>query len=55
MIVLLTEWPEFADIDLVKVADRAVGRVIVDGRNVLDPAAVAAAGFPLVPLGRPAG
>jgi UDPglucose 6-dehydrogenase len=55
VIVLLTEWPEFADVDLVEVAGRADGRVIIDARNVLDPQAVADAGFRLVPLGRPAG
>ena len=30
------------------------GRVIVDGRNMIDTATAAAAGFSLVPLGRPA-
>ena len=55
VIVLLTEWPEFGDIDLAKVAELAAGRTIVDARNLLDPVAVAAAGFRLVPQGRPAG
>ena len=54
VVVVLTEWPEFGDIDLVKVAEVMPGRVIVDARNVIDPAAAAAAGFRLVPLGRPA-
>jgi UDPglucose 6-dehydrogenase len=54
VVVVLTEWPEFGEIDLVKVAEVMPGRVIVDARNVIDPAAAAAAGFRLVPLGRPA-
>ena len=52
VMVLLTEWPEFAELDLAKVAASTSSRVIVDGRNILDPVAVAAAGFDLVPLGR---
>ncbi|MDQ6657194.1 MAG: UDP-glucose/GDP-mannose dehydrogenase family protein [Actinomycetota bacterium] len=52
VIVLLTEWAEFADIDLVKVAAVAPGAVIVDARNLLDSAKITAAGLRLVPLGR---
>lgn len=52
-IVVLTEWPQFREIDLVRLADVVAGRVVVDGRNVLDPEVVTAAGFRLVRNGRP--
>ena len=38
--VIVTEWPEFADLDLSEVRNRMVNPVIVDGRNMLDPRAV---------------
>jgi UDPglucose 6-dehydrogenase len=52
VIVLLTEWPEFADIDLTKVAEVAPGATIVDGRNLLDPERAAEVGLRYIPLGR---
>ena len=54
VLVVLTEWPIFAELDLVKTAGVMAGRIIVDGRNVIDTDNAAAAGFSLVPLGRPA-
>lgn len=52
VLVVLTEWPEFAELDLVKTADCMTGRTIVDGRGVIDPAQALTAGFALIPLGR---
>lgn len=52
VVVLLTEWPEFADIDVARVAQVAPDAVIVDARNLLDQQRVLAAGLRLVPLGR---
>ncbi len=37
-VVLVTEWPEFKDLDWGEVASRLRGDLVVDGRNVLDPA-----------------
>ncbi len=54
VLVVLTEWPEFRELDLVKTAEGMTGRVIVDGRSIIDPGQAVAAGFRLVPLGRPA-
>ena len=34
--VIVTEWPEFADLDLGEVKSRMANPVIVDGRNMLD-------------------
>ncbi len=53
VLVVLTEWPEFRELDLVKTSESMTGRVIVDGRSIIDPAQAASAGFRLVPLGRP--
>jgi UDPglucose 6-dehydrogenase len=53
-VVLVTEWPEFADLDLGEVAGAMRGDLLVDGRNFLDPAAVADAGLLYEGIGRPA-
>ncbi len=52
---LVTEWPDFLDIDWVRVRGVAPASTVVDGRNALDPAAVQAAGFAYVGFGRRAG
>ncbi|OBI74866.1 UDP-glucose/GDP-mannose dehydrogenase family protein [Mycobacterium sp. E740] len=36
-IVVLTEWPEFRDLDWALIAEQAPGAVVVDTRNLLDP------------------
>jgi UDPglucose 6-dehydrogenase len=54
-LVLVTEWPEFGELDLPEVARRMRGRLVVDGRNFLDPAAVRAAGLIYEGIGRPSG
>jgi len=53
-VVLVTEWPEFAELDLADVASRMRGNVLVDGRNFLDPEAAHAAGLNYEGIGRPA-
>jgi UDPglucose 6-dehydrogenase len=44
-IVVCTDWPEFRDLDLARLRSTSKAQVIVDGRNLLDPEAVTAAGF----------
>src|ERR671918_1174219 len=44
-VVLVTEWPEFAELDWAEMAKRMANPLIVDGRNFLDPAKLRAAGF----------
>ncbi len=44
-IVVLTEWPQFRDLDWRTVARAAPGAAVVDTRNLLDPAVVRAAGI----------
>ncbi len=50
--VLVTEWQEFRDLDWSEVADRMAGRLVVDGRNALDPDAVRAGGLEYEGIGR---
>jgi UDPglucose 6-dehydrogenase len=44
-VVLVTEWPEFSELDWSAVADAMDGKVVIDGRNALDGDAVRAAGL----------
>ena len=39
-VVLVTEWPEFRELDLAAVAASMRGSLLIDGRNFLDPDAV---------------
>jgi UDPglucose 6-dehydrogenase len=50
--VIVTEWPEFADLDLAAVKERMANPIIVDGRNMLSPEDVRAAGFVYEGIGR---
>jgi len=50
--IIVTEWPEFAELDWSEVAARMSGRLVVDGRNFLDGDAVRAAGFIYEGIGR---
>jgi UDPglucose 6-dehydrogenase len=51
--VIVTEWPELAGIATPEVRDAMARPLIVDGRNLLDPVAVRAAGFAYEGIGRP--
>jgi UDPglucose 6-dehydrogenase len=51
-VVLVTEWPQFRQLDWKDVAQRMTGTTIIDGRNALDPAAVSAAGLTYEGIGR---
>jgi UDPglucose 6-dehydrogenase len=53
-VVLVTEWPELADVDWPAVAGSMRTAVFVDGRNMLDPIAMRAAGFRYDGIGRAA-
>ncbi len=52
VVVVLTEWDEFADIDPAEVATLMVGRGVVDARNLLDRDAWVGQGFDYVGIGR---
>jgi len=53
-VVLVTEWPELADVDWPAIAAAMRRPVIVDGRNMLDPDSMRAAGFQYDAIGRAA-
>jgi UDPglucose 6-dehydrogenase len=50
--VIVTEWPEFAELDLAEVKRRMANPVIVDGRNMLGADEVRRAGFVYEGIGR---
>jgi UDPglucose 6-dehydrogenase len=51
-LLLLTEWEEFRQLDLLRVRDSMEVPILVDGRNLFDPDAVREAGFEYVSIGR---
>ena len=53
LLLLLTEWAEFREMDPAKLAELVAAPRIVDGRNALDPTAWRAAGWTYRALGRP--
>jgi UDPglucose 6-dehydrogenase len=53
--VLVTEWPEFGQIDLCEAGKAMARMVLVDGRNLYDPEVARAAGFDYCCIGRPQG
>jgi UDPglucose 6-dehydrogenase len=53
VLLVATEWPEFAEVDMDQVADVMKGHRVVDTRNLLDPVAVRSAGLDYWGFGRP--
>ena len=53
LVLLLTEWREFRDLDPAEIKARVATPRLVDGRNILDPVAWRAAGWTYRALGRP--
>jgi len=52
VVVVLTEWPEFTEIDLAKTVEVMRSNHVVDCRNLLEPEAVTAAGLTYDGVGR---
>jgi UDPglucose 6-dehydrogenase len=50
--IIVTEWPEFRDLEWSKVAERMNGRLVIDGRNYIDRDIVTAAGLTYEGIGR---
>ena len=50
--VLVTEWPEFAEVDWEKAHERMANPLLIDGRNFLDPERLRSAGFEYEGIGR---
>jgi UDPglucose 6-dehydrogenase len=53
-LVLVTEWPEFGELDFAEIASSMRGKLVIDGRNFLDAARVREAGLAYEGVGRPA-
>ncbi|MFF3228247.1 UDP-glucose dehydrogenase family protein [Nocardia suismassiliense] len=51
-IMVLTEWPEFRDLDWKRMAGLLVGRSVIDARNLLDPLVLHLAGLSCERVGR---
>jgi nucleotide sugar dehydrogenase len=51
-IILVTEWPEYLGLDLGELHSRMRGDVLIDGRNLFDPARAAEAGLVYEGFGR---
>jgi UDPglucose 6-dehydrogenase len=51
--LILTEWEEFRQLDWQRISDLMVRPMIIDGRNLLDPAAMMERGFEYSCFGRP--
>jgi UDPglucose 6-dehydrogenase len=52
-LVLVTEWRQFATLDLRSLAKRMARAILVDGRNLFDPEAARRPGFDYCGIGRP--
>jgi UDPglucose 6-dehydrogenase len=50
--IIVTEWPEFRELDWAAIAQRMDGRLVIDGRNFLERETVEAAGFAYEGIGR---
>ena len=53
-LLILTEWEEFAALDLVRLRKLLKYPIVIDGRNLYDPAVMARHGFTYYSVGRPA-
>ena len=51
-VVIATDWDEFRDLDLAALRDVMAYPLVVDGRNVFDPAEMREAGFSYYPTGQ---
>jgi UDPglucose 6-dehydrogenase len=53
-VLILTDWKEFASIDLVRLNQAVKFPIVIDGRNLYKPQAMQAHGYTYVSMGRPA-
>ena len=52
-LLILTEWEEFASLDLQRLRGALKYPIVIDGRNLYDPVVMAANGFTYYSVGRP--
>ena len=53
-LLILTDWPEFAQLDLRKLNSTLRYPIVIDGRNLYDPQVMLEHGFTYLSIGRPA-
>jgi UDPglucose 6-dehydrogenase len=53
-LLILTDWQEFSTLDLGRLRALLAYPIVVDGRNLYDPATMSTAGFNYYSIGRPA-
>jgi len=53
-LLILTEWEEFASLDLARLRNELRYPIVIDGRNLYDPEVMASQGFTYYSIGRPA-
>jgi UDPglucose 6-dehydrogenase len=53
-LLILTEWEEFANLDLARLSQELKYPIVIDGRNLYDPEVMAANGFTYYSVGRAA-
>jgi len=53
-VLILTDWKEFAELDLVRLNQAVRFPIVIDGRNLYKPAQLEEQGFTYVSVGRPA-
>ena len=53
-LLILTEWEEFANLDLNRLRQELRYPIVIDGRNLYDPEIMAAEGFTYYSVGRAA-
>jgi UDPglucose 6-dehydrogenase len=51
-LLILTDWPEFSQLDLFRIKTALTYPIVVDGRNLYDPSEMAANGFIYASVGR---
>ena len=52
-LLILTDWEEFAQLDLGRISNALKRPIVIDGRNLYDPEYMARQGFMYVSIGRP--
>jgi UDPglucose 6-dehydrogenase len=53
-LVILTDWQQFAELDLARLNKELKFPIVIDGRNLFDPAAMRESNFTYISVGRPA-
>ena len=53
-LLILTEWKEFASLDLIRIKRLLRSSIVLDGRNIFSQAEMAEAGLSYFSVGRPA-